>query len=306
MTVAASTLSLLVSAWRSSTPMAFVLGGEVMGQRAGIVNVGVEGQMLVGAAAGFAVALHTDSYWLGLLGGSAAGLVLSLVHGALCLVRRANQITSGVAVFIVGSGLSSYFGASYVGRQLAGSGAEIPALVPAWAGSLLGQATPAMFIGLAVPLVLGLFLYRTRLGLNWRAVGESTAIARSLGLRPGAYRWAAILLGGLLSGFGGASLSVDDARSWSEGMTAGRGLVAVGLVIMTRWNPLLTTPVALIFGAAETLSLTLQTQGVHISPYLLETLPYLIPLAFLAVDARFGRNLAKMPASLQDILLTSN
>jgi simple sugar transport system permease protein len=306
MTAAASTLSLLVSAWRSSTPMAFVLGGEVMGQRAGIVNIGVEGQMLVGAAAGFAIALHTDSYWLGLLGGAAAGLGLSLVHGVLCLVRRANQITSGVAVFIVGSGLSSYFGTPYVGRQLAGSGAAAPALVPAWAGSFLGQATPTMFIGLAVPLGLGLFLYRTRPGLKWRAVGESTPIARALGLHPGTYRWAAIALGGLLSGFGGASLSVDYARSWSEGMTAGRGLVAVGLVVMTRWNPLLTTPVALIFGAAETLSLTLQAQGVHFSPYLLETLPYLIPLAFLAVDAMFGRNQGQMPASLQDILLPSS
>jgi ABC-type uncharacterized transport system permease subunit len=303
MTSAHSTLSLLVSAWRSSTPMAFVLAGEVMGQRAGVVNIGVEGQMLVGAAAGFALALQTGSYWTGLIGGAAAGLVLSALHGVLCLVRRANQITSGVAVFILGSGLSSYFGTSLVGRQLLG--AAVPSVFRDWAGGLLSQTTPTMVIGLLVPLALGWFLFRTRPGLEWRAVGESTSVARALGVHPMAFRWTAILLGGLLSGFGGASLSVDYARSWSEGMTSGRALVAVGLVIMTRWNPLWVTPVALIFGAAETLSLTLQAQGVRLSPYLLETLPYLIPLVLLALDAKVGRNLGLMPASLHEILLPS-
>jgi simple sugar transport system permease protein len=286
--------------------MAFVIAGEVMGQRAGIVNIGVEGQMLVGAAAGFAVAFATNSYWLGLLGGALAGLCLSVVHAWLCLVSHANQITSGVAVFILGSGLSSYFGTRYVGQQIFGDRVDHAAGVQGSLGYLYSQATPTMVLGLAVPVALGLFLYRTRPGLKWRAVGESTQTARTLGLNPAGYRWTAILLGGVCSGFGGAGLSVDYARTWSEGMTAGRGLVAVGLVIMTRWNPLLTTPVALIFGAAETLSLTLQARGVHVSPYLLETLPYLIPLLVLGLDAKFGRNMGKIPASLQEILLSSN
>ena len=282
--------------------MAFALCGEILGERAGIVNIGIEGQMLAGAAAGFGVAVSTGNPWLGLLAGAAAGMTLSLVHGVLCLVCRANQIVSGIAVLAIGAGCSSYFGSPYVGRQVSGfAPLSVPGMPAAVAG-VLRSVSPTMVIGIIVPLAFGAALYTTRWGLRWRAVGESPSAARVLGINPTHYRWAAILLGGLLSGIGGAALSVDYAKGWSEGMTAGRGLVALGLVVMTRWNPLFTTPVAMIFGAAESLSLSAQSWGINVSPYLLSLFPYMAPLIVLALHARFSRRRGQMPASLADIL----
>jgi general nucleoside transport system permease protein len=293
---------LLVSALRSSTPMAFVLTGEVMGQRAGLVNIGVEGQMLIGASMGFAAAVVTGNPWLGLACGCLAGACLSAAYGLLCLTLKANQITSGVAVLILGSGLSAYFGTPYAGQLIEGFAMIHVQPVPAPVAELLRQITPTMMLGLMAPIAAGSFLYQTRWGLNWRAVGESTEASKALGLRPHLYRWMAVLLGGVLSGLGGAALSVDYTKGWSEGMTSGRGLLAVGLVVITRWNPYWTTPVSMIFGAAETLSLTLQFQGVPLSPYLLATLPYLVPLAVLVAGAAFGKSLNRMPGGLNEVL----
>jgi ABC-type uncharacterized transport system permease subunit len=302
MTFATTAVDMLLSALRSSTPMAFALSGEIMGQRAGVVNIGVEGEMLVGAAAAFAVTAVTGSPWLGLLAGAAAGVALSAVHGVLCLFCKTNQIASGVAVLAIGAGCSSYFGTPYVGRQIASfAPLSVPGLPPALAG-IVRQVSPTMLLGLLVPLVLAVFLFMTRTGLRWRAVGESPASARILGINPTAFRWVAILTCGLLAGFGGGALSVDYAKGWSEGMTAGRGLVALGLVVMTRWNPAWTTPVAMIFGFAESVALNVQSHGVGVSPYLLSLFPYLTPLVILAIHARFSRKQGYMPASLADIL----
>jgi len=295
-------VDMLVSALRSSTPMAFALCGEILGERAGIVNIGIEGEMLVGAATAFAVTVVTGSPWLGLLAGAGAGLVLSCVHGVLCLFCRTNQIASGVAVLAIGAGCSAYYGTPYVGRQINGfSPISIPGL-PAALAEVLRSISPTMVIGLVVPPVLAVFLFMTRTGLRWRAVGEAPASARILGINPNTFRWGAILACGFLAGFGGGALSVDYAKGWSEGMTAGRGLVAMGLVVMTRWNPAWTTPVAMIFGAAESLSLSIQSHGVGVSPYLLSLFPYLAPLVILALHAKFSRRQGHMPASLADIL----
>jgi ABC-type uncharacterized transport system permease subunit len=302
MTLTKMGVDMLISALRSSTPMAFALCGEIMGQRAGIVNIGIEGEMLVGAATAFAVTAVTGSPWLGLLAGAAAGALLSSIHGVLCLYCRANQIASGVAVLAIGAGCSAYFGTPYVGRQIAGfSPVSIPGL-PSGLAEILRSISPTMLLGLIVPPLLAVFLFMTRTGLRWRAVGEAPASARILGINPVAVRWGAILACGLLAGFGGGALSVDYAKGWSEGMTAGRGLVALGLVVMTRWNPLWTTPVAMIFGAAESLSLSIQSHGIGVSPYLLSLFPYLTPLVILAFHAKFSRKQGYMPASLADIL----
>ncbi len=299
-----SSISLLISALRSSTPMSFVLAGEITGQRAGVLNIGVEGQMLVGAAGGFAVASTTGNAWCGLLGGALAGLLLSAIFALLCLICKANQITAGVAILLLGSGLSAYFGIPYVGRQISGFSPFSIAGVPDWMEAILHQITPTMLLALVVPLILGGFLFRTRTGLRWRAVGESTKVAWGFGFHPVRYRFAAILLGGFLSGFGGAALSVDYTKGWSEGMTAGRGLVAIGLVVIARWNPLWTTPVAMIFGFSESLSLIIQAMGLGISSYLLATLPYLVPILLLVLDAKFAGALNRVPASLGDVFVS--
>lgn len=298
-------LELLLTGLRSSTPVLLVLLGETLTQRVGVINLGVEGQMLCGAAAGFACTAVTGNPWLGLAAGMLAGALLSLVHAALCLGFRANQIASGVCVLTLGSGLSAYYGTPYVGRHIAGFAAPGGFASHPLLGMVADALTPTVVIALVLSPLIGIWLYRTRTGLMWRTVGESADVARTVGFHPVRVRLAGIVVGGLLSGLGGASLSVDYTRTWVENMTEGRGLVAVGLVIVARWNPWLAVPAALLFGGFEALYLRLQAVGVDISPYLLSTLPYLIPLAVLLIGYRSARRRgAGMPQELTDVFKT--
>lgn len=272
------------AALRSSTPVLLVLLGETITQRVGVINLGVEGQMLVGALTGFAFTAITGNPWAGIMIGMLAGMALSAVHGILCLHCKANQIAAGVAVMILGTGLSGFYGIPFVGQKINGLGtlssgffSHIP---------IISQLTPCVLIALILTPLVGLWLYRTRTGLYWRSVGESPDIARNLGISPLAIQWGGILVGGLFSGLAGSALSVDYTQNWIEGMSAGRGLVAVGLVIVARWNPFYALPAALLFGGAESLYLRLQAVGLGVSPYLLSTLPYLIPLIVLLASTR--------------------
>lgn len=295
-------LTLLFAALRSATPVLAVILGETMTQRSGVINLGVEGQMLLGAMTGFAIASTTGNPWLGVVAACGAGIALSMVHVVLVLGIGANQIASGVAVLILGSGLSAYYGIPFVGKKIETLGNlkhtilnDIPVL-----GQFLGPITPTVLITLlAVPLI-AVFLFHTRTGLRWRSTGESMDITRNLGHSPTRYQLAAITFGGLMSGFAGAALAVDYTANWVEGMTAGRGLIAVGLVIVARWNPWYALPAALLFGASEAMNLKLQSWGVAISPYLLATLPYLVPLSVLMLSYRGLRATGGgMPAGLR-------
>jgi len=179
-------------------------------------------------------------------------------------------------------------------------GRQIDGFVP-----LAGGLTPTIVLALALVPVVALWLYRTRSGLRWRAVGESAERARAAGITPWRVVVGGILVGGLLSGLGGAALSVDYTRTWAEGMTAGRGLVAVGLVIVARWNPWLTLPAALLFGLTEALSLRLQTADSAISAHLLHTLPYLVSLLVFTVTCLRLRRLGDQggaPAGLRVVI----
>ena len=288
---------------RSSTPLMMVTLGETLTQRVGIVNLGIEGQMLCGACLGFAVAAQTGSPALGLVAGAVAGALLSLIHVALCLGCESNQIGSGIAVWTLGLGLTSYFGRTVVGGKVAGlasiagpSFADLP-----FAGPILTQLTPIAPFAIAVVLLAGLWLYRTRTGLSWRVVGESFEASRALGIRPLIVQACGILVGGLLSGFAGAILSVDYTQTWANEMTKGRGFVAVGLVIVARWNPLLVLPVVLLFGLSEAATLRLQATGLTLSPYLIACLPYAVCLScVVVVSLREGR-IGGMPAELASV-----
>jgi len=294
-------LELTLNGLRSSTPVLLVLLGEILTQRVGVINLGVEGEMLVGAASGFAVALITHNPWLGLAAGMLAGALLSLVHALLCLTLRANQIASGVCVLTLGSGLSAYYGTSFVGQHITGF-TGFASSSNSIANLLLGAFTPTVVVALVLIPLISLWLYRTRTGLVWRTVGESGDVARTVGIKPPRWQFAGIVIGGALSGLGGAALSVDYTRTWVENMTAGRGLIAVGLVIVARWNPWLALPAAMLFGGFEALYLRLQAIGVDISPYLLSTLPYLIPLVVLLMSFRFARQKGGgMPKELTNI-----
>jgi ABC-type uncharacterized transport system permease subunit len=286
----------LTAALRSATPLLWALLGETVTQRAGIVNLGVEGEMLVGAAAAFGVTARTGNPWLGLAAGGIAGAVLSLAHSALCLRFRANQFAAGLSVWMIGYGVSAYWGAPLVGQSITGFA---PLASP---GSLLGEITPTVLLAVLAAPVLAVGLYWTRAGLAIRATGESVEAAGLAGIAGRLVQAAAITAGGLCAGIGGAALSIDHAQTWAEGMTKGRGLVAVGLVIVARWNPLLAVPAALLFGGAEALSLRLQAAGTTTSAHLLHTLPYLTCLTvFVAtcVRDRAGRG---APAGLRAVL----
>jgi simple sugar transport system permease protein len=279
--------------------------GETLTQRAGIINLGVEGEMLVGACVGFAVAAISGSAALGLGAGAGAGLLLSMLHAGLVLGARANQIGSGIAVWMIGLGGTSYFGRTFVGRRVGGMGPLGGAAEGhGFLQSALAQLTPAAPFALGVALLAGVWLFRTRPGLAWRTTGESASVARALGLRPRRIRFRAILAGGLLAGLGGSVLSVDYTQTWAQDITKGAGLVAVGLVVVARWNPYLVIPVALLFGLAQASTLRLQAGGFAISPSLLAATPYLLSIAAIVVAQLRARRHSAMPADLRAIFRT--
>lgn len=279
---------------RGATPLLFVTLGETLSQRVGIINLGVEGEMLAGACFGFAAAATTGDPVLGLLAGGLAGLILSAVHAGLTIGAGANQIGSGLAVWMLGLGITSYFGREFVG----GNVSSLPTL---GTGPLLGNLSWAAPTAVVLTLLVGFALYRTRTGLNWRTVGEVPDAARAAGLNVPLTQTLGVLTGGLLAGIGGAVLSVDYTQSWAQEITKGRGLVAVGLVIVARWNPYLVLPVALTFGAAEAAVLRLQAGGIEISSYLLACLPYVAALVVVVAAYGLGRRGGGMPSALRNV-----
>ncbi|MDF1720715.1 MAG: ABC transporter permease [Minwuia sp.] len=299
---------ILVAGWvaailRSATPLLFVTLGETLSQRVGIINLGIEGEMLAGACFGFAVAATTGSPTLGLLAGGGAGLLLSSVHAGLCVGLGANQFGSGLAVWMIGLGITSFFGRSFVGAQVdaAGSiGGSWLEGMPVLAQLLdnLSWTAPLAFLTIAVAAAM---LYRTRPGLAWRTVGEAPDAARAAGLSVARIQVSGVLVAGFLAGLGGAVLSVDYTQTWAQEMTKGRGLVAVGLVIVARWNPWLVPPVVLAFGAAEAAVLRLQAGGLEVSSHLLAILPYVVALAVVIAAYIFSHRDGGMPQGLKGV-----
>jgi ABC-type uncharacterized transport system permease subunit len=292
----------IAASLRSATPLLLTMVGETLTQRTGVINLGVEGEMLMGACIGFAAAATSGDPLVGLAAGAAAGLLLSTIHAGLVLGAQANQIGAGLAVWIIGLGVTSYYGRAFVGGKvdaLRPIGAHF-ANAPSFVRTILDQITPAAPLALVLAGVAGIWLYRTRSGLIWRTVGESAEVARALGIRPVAVRLQSILLGGALAGLGGAVLSVDYTQTCAQDITKGKGLVAVGLVIVARWNPFLVIPTALLFGASETAVLRLQAVGVAISPSLLAAMPYILALVVIVVAQSQTRS-DTMPADLTAI-----
>jgi simple sugar transport system permease protein len=279
----------------SGTPLLYATLAEVVSERAGVVNLGLEGVMLVGAVSGFIAAVHTGSAAVGLVAAALAGGSFNLVFAYLVITRRANQLATGLALMFAGVGLSALMGARYVGSQIAG--------LPEFRIPLLADLGPAFFahdalVYAAVPLAVLIWwvLFSTRWGLGVRAVGENPLAAFAAGRHPHALQYQALFVAGVLAGVAGAHLSLGVARTWSEWMTAGRGFIAVALVIFSRWHPLRAIAGALLFGGAISLQLQMQALGVPISPFLLDMLPYLLSLAVLAVWGGAHRHAA--PGSL--------
>jgi general nucleoside transport system permease protein len=279
----------LASAIASATPVLLAAQGELLAERSGILNLGVEGMMLVGALTGFVVTNATGSTLLGVGGAAAAGAGLALVHALFTITLRANQIVTGLALTILGSGLSSLFGQGYVGRPpratigdaQIGPLADIP-----FVGPILFDQSPFFYFAVVLTAGIALFLRETRPGLVLRALGERPEAVDVFGMPVAQLRYIYVVVGGALSGVGGAALSLSFTPSWVENMTAGRGWIAIALVIFALWRPWWVLGGAILFGAADSLGFVLQEQGTSINSYLLAMLPYILTLVVLAVVGR--------------------
>jgi general nucleoside transport system permease protein len=290
--------SLLIGSIHSGTPLLYATLGEVVEERAGIVNLGLEGVMLMGAVVGFMTTVHTGNAVLGILAAAAAGGLFNTFFGFLVITRKANQLAGGLAMMFCGVGLSALIGAPYIGSRIKGLD-EIP--IPILSDLPLVGATffhYDILVYLAVPIALAIWwaFFFTRWGLSLRAVGENPVAAFAAGKDPHRIQYQALLIAGILGGIAGAHLSIGLAKTWAEWMTAGRGFVAVALVIFSKWHPIRAIFGALLFGGAISLQLQMQARGVPVSPFLLDMLPYLLSLGVLAIWGGSRRQAA--PGSL--------
>jgi len=282
----------------AGTPLLYATLGEVISERAGMINLGLEGVMLMGAVVGFSTTVNTGNAVLGVFAAALAGALFNMVFGFLVIGRRANQLASGLALMFCGVGLSALLGAPYIGSQIKGlNEIRIPFLsdIPA-IGTILFHYDILVYLVVPMAILVWWALFHTRWGLSLRAVGENPAAAFAAGKNPYLLQYQALFIAGLLGGIAGADLSLAVARTWAEWMTAGRGFVAVALVIFSKWHPLRAIAGALLFGGAIALQLQMQARGLPVSPFLLDMLPYLLSLGVLAAWGGVRRHAA--PASL--------
>lgn len=283
---------LIASLVVASTPILLAAIGELVVERAGVLNLGVEGMMITGAIAGFAAAVHTGSPVLGFVAAAAGGAALSMIFALLTQFLLSNQVATGLALTLFGIGFSSLIGQGYSGQKppamggpLFGPLAELPVV-----GPILFGHDWVVYLALLLVLGVHLFLSRSRAGLILRAVGESHEAAHALGYNVVAVRCAAIAFGGACAGLGGAYLSLVRVPQWTDGMTAGAGWIALAIVVFASWRPGRALFGAWLFGGITVLQLRLQAAGIAIPAQYLAMTPYVVTiLALVAISMRAGR-----------------
>ena len=293
-----SILGVVSSAIFSGTSLLYTTLGEVIHERAGIVNLGLEGVLLVSASTGFAVTSVTGNPYLGVLAAVLAGVLMNMILGYLVITRKGNQLASGLALMFFGFGLSALIGKPYVGAKINGlPRIPLPGLsdLPVLYTSLF-KFDFLIYLVIPMAFLVWWLLFRTRWGLGLRAVGENADTAFASGRNPRLMRYQALFVGGLLAGLGAAHISIAYTMNWTEYMMAGRGFIAVALVIFSKWHPLRAIAGALLFSGAVAFQLLLQSSGVQISPFLLDTIPYFLTLIVLI--AWGGTRKHSAPASL--------
>ena len=293
--------SIFTTAVQSGTSVLYATLGEVTTERAGIVNLGLEGTLLMGASVGFMVDAETGSAALAFLAAGLVGGAFNLILGFLFITRRANQLATGLSLMFFGVGLSALLGKPYVGRRIEGlNETQVPGLSSIRGiGHTFFNYDIIIYLALPTAFLLWWLLFYTRWGLNLRAVGENREVAYAAGLKPYLIQYEALFIGGILAGIGGAHLSLAYTKTWQEWMTAGRGFIAVALVIFAAYHPLRAIVGAGIFGGAVALQLQLQARGAPISPFLLDMLPYVLTLLVLLVWGRFGGR--AVPEGLKEV-----
>lgn len=292
--IAASTVT-------AATPLVYAALGELVAERAGVLNLGVEGMMLAGAMIGFAVAVSSGSLLLAYLAAAAAGAALALLFGVLTLSLQAHQVATGLAVTLFGWGLTGFAGRPYVGLALTPPRAphirwlsDLPI-----AGPLLFHYDLLVYGSIALCATIAWMLTRTRMGLRLRAIGEAPDVAHALGEPVMRIRYLAVLFGGACSGIAGAYLSTAVTPMWVEGISAGRGWIALALVVFGTWKPWRVLAGAYLFGIVTVLQLYAQGFGIHVPSEFLSMLPYLATILVLVVICRDARTiLLNQPASL--------
>ncbi len=292
---------ILVATITAGVPLIFAALGELVVEKSGVLNLGVEGMMIVGAISGFMVAAESGQLWLGVLAGAGAGMLMALIFAFITLTLMANQVATGLALTIFGIGLSAYMGQAYSSVALEGiKSLHIPLLsdLPVL-GQLLFSYDPLVYLALLLFPLLVWFLYHSRGGLVLRAIGESPTSAHALGYSVIRIRYQAVLFGGAMAGIGGAYLSLAYTPLWAEGMTAGRGWIALALVVFATWRPGRVLLGAFLFGGVTIAQFHVQGLGVDIPSQFLSMLPYLATIAVLVLISRNAKTIRlNAPASL--------
>lgn len=281
-------IAFLASTAGAATPLVMASMGELVAERSGVMNLGIEGMMLVGAVVGFMVTLGTGSIGLGLLAAMLAGMGMALVFGFLVLTLQTNQVATGLALTLFGIGLSAFLGRGLVGQTVAPMAhLSFPVLsdLP-FVGPLLFRFDAMVYGSLLLVLVVSWLLARSRIGLVIRAVGESPHSAHAIGMHVVALRYGTVLFGGAMAGLGGAYLSLALTPMWVEGMTAGRGWIALAQVVFATWKPRGVMLGAYLFGGVTVLQFHGQGLGLDVPSEFLSMLPYLATIVVLVIICR--------------------
>ncbi|MDA9983215.1 ABC transporter permease [Gammaproteobacteria bacterium] len=281
-------IGILLATLGAGTPLVFAALGELVTEKSGVLNLGVEGMMIVGAVCGFAVAADSGNLWLGVVASVVAGAGMALLFGILTLTFQSNQVAAGLALTIFGIGLSAYIGLDYTSVALTGmSRIHIPFLsdIPV-IGPLLFSLDPLLYLSFALFGAITYFLYSTKAGLLLRAIGESPESAVSLGYPVIAIRYMAVVFGGAMAGLAGAYLALVYTPLWVEAMTSGRGWISLALVVFATWRPSRVMIGAYLFGGVTIMQFHVQGIGVDIPSQLLSMLPYLATIVVLVLISR--------------------
>jgi general nucleoside transport system permease protein len=301
--------SIVGLALRSGTSLLYATLGEIITEKSGVLNLGLEGMLLSSAMISFAVAYNTGNVFLAVLFGGLMGSMLAVLFSLATIIFQANQVVSGLSLFILGSGLASFLGqrlgpqgttlVGLVGPHLPKISIPILSSIPAFGEELFNQdiLTYGMYL---LPPLLAFLIYRTRLGLNLRAVGENPYTADVLGIKIQKTRIISTVAGGFLVGLGGAHMSLSYAPGWTENLTGGRGWIAIAMVIFSAWNPLRAVIGAMLFGGLSALQFRFQALGTSIPPAYLRMVPYIFTLIVLILinSPIFSKNRLGIPASL--------
>lgn len=292
-------IAMLGGAIRVSTPFMFVALGETLTEKSGRINLGLEGNLVLGAMVAYAVSYLTGNAWLGVLAAGGSGLFLGALHGYICKLPKVNDIAVGIAMMSFGTGLAFFFGKPFI-QPTAPRLDAIP--LGDWTGNpALAQAlqvNPLFFVGIALAVFMFWAFKNTKWGLIVRMTGDSAASAKAMGVSVDLVRFLATAAGGFLAGIGGAFLSLYYPGSWNQGLSSGQGLMAVALVIFARWDPTKCIWAALLFGAAGAIGPSLQSIGISQGYYFFNAAPYILTLIIMIISAGSKASARDVPGEL--------